>query len=252
MSKKKNEVKEFFNSPGVKLVMIIAMPMIAILLLIMIFTITRLDIVGGPRLVIDDFAEELPEVPEDTRRRIEEKLYAQVEESGVSVVPEDGAMIREGSIDGFAVQRDLYVGDFIVDIDVVQESYIIKYYYGELNGGYELEASASVMLYCIENPDEVIYGDFQCLANHDYVKPDPIQYVLPREFEDYILSYTYSLTSESGYAVVVTYDPPESIYLSGRVEEFENESMGKIREFLIESGVEPDRYEFVVKYRIVE
>ena len=39
---------------------------------------------------------------------------------------------------------------------------------------------------------------------------------------------------------------------SGVWEEFENESMGKIREFLTGAGINPDDYEFVIKYRIIE
>ena len=252
MNKKENGVREFFNSAGVKLVLMLVIPVVVLLVAIMIYMLKRPEVVVEPRLTIDNFSEMLPEVPVETEKIIEEKLYNYVFDSGVEEVPNDGAMIRDGSVDGFTIRDEFYVGDFIVDIDSVQQSYIMEYYYGKLDGEAEAEGAASVMVYCIEDPEEVIYEDFVCDANRDFVKPDPIQYILPREFEDYELSYTYSLTSESGYAVVVTYDPPESIYLSGKVEEFENESMGKIREFLTESGVEPDRYEFVVKYKIVE
>ena len=252
MVKKSGDVKNLFSSPGVKLVLALAIPVIVILVVIMVYMLLRPEEVVEPVLVIDNFAEVLPEVPKDTEERIEEKLYTQVMESGVSEVPESGAMIREESVDGFTVRDEFYVGDFIVDIASVQQSYIVKYYYGELEGQYEMEASASVMLYCIEDPDEVIYKDFVCRAGRDFVKPDPIQYILPRDFSDYSLSYTYSLTSESGYAVVVTYDPPESVYLSGKLEEFENEKMDEIRQYLTESGVNPDDYEFVVRYKIVE
>lgn len=251
MSNKRDEFKKYLDSSGVRIVIALAIPVIMILVIIMFYLLSRPEVVVEPTLAIDNFSEMLPNVPLDTERLIEEKLYSQVELSGVSSVPEDGATIREGSVDGFAI-RDFHVGDFIVDIASVQQSYIMKYYYGELEEQRETEGDTSVMVYCIENPDEVIYNDFACKANRDFVKPDPIQYILPQVFEGYSLTYTYSLTSESGYAVVVTYDPPESIYLSGKVEEFENESMGKIREFLTGAGVNPDDYEFVIKYKIVE
>lgn len=251
MNKKERGIKKYLQSPGVKVVLALAIPIIIILILIMIYVLSQPETIVEPRLVIDNFEVELPDVPSETRQRIEERLYSQVELSGVGSVPEDGAVIREGSVDGFTIQ-ELHVGDFIVDIASVQQSYIMKYYYGELDGQHETEGAASVMVYCIEDPDKVIYANFACKANRDFVKPDPIQYILPRTFDEYSLSYTYSLTSESGYAVVVTFDPPESVYLSGRVEAFENESMGKIREFLTGAGVEPDNYEFVYKYKIVE
>ena len=252
MSKKPNEFRKLFSSPGVRLVLVIAIPVIVILIGIMIYVLSRPDDVVEPVLVIDNFSEMLPEVPETTKRQIEERLYVQVAESGVSEVPESGAMIREGSVDGFTIRDEFHVGDFIVDITEVEQSYIMEFFYGRLDGKQETEGSASVTTYCIENPDEVIYEDFMCQANRDFVKPDPIQYILPQEFSDYSLSYTYSLTSESGYAVVVTYDPPESVYLSGKLEEFENEKMGEIRQYLTEAGVNPDDYEFIVKYKIVE
>ena len=252
MSKKAKKTKSFFNSPGVRLVLAIAIPIIVILIVIMIIVLLKPEEVREPRLVLDNFAEMLPEVPEDTERRIEEKLYTQVMESGVSEVPESGAMIRDGSVNRFTIRDEFYVGDFIVDIAEVEQSYIMEYYYGQLDDKKEIEASTSVMVYCVEDPDEVIYEDFVCRAGRDYVRPDPIQYVLPQEFSNYSLSYTYSLTSESGYAVVVTYDPPESVYLSGKLEAFENEKMGEIREYLMEAGMDPDDYEFIVKYKIVE
>ena len=250
--KKKNQLgKGFWESPGVKLVLAIAIPVIAILILIMIYMIMKPETMVESRLVIDNFGELLPEVPAETEHRIEERLYEQVVDSVVNVLPTSGAMIRTGSTDGFTVQNSFHVGDFIVDIANVEQSYIVKYYYGELEGQPETEATASVMLYCIENPDEVIYGNFVCRANRDYVKPDAIQYILPRAFADNTLSYTYSLTSKSGYAVVVTYDPPESVYLAGKLEEFENGAMREIREYLSRAGVQPDDYEFVTKYSIV-
>lgn len=251
MSKQKNRMASYMQSSGVRLVLALVIPTVFILVVIMIYVLSRPEIVLEPRLVIGNFDELLPDVPSMTKQQIEEKLYMQVEASGVRTVPENGAMIRGDSIGGFAI-GDFHVGDFIVDIDSIQQSYIMKYYYGALESEYEVEESASVMVYCIEDENEVIYPDFVCKANRDYVKPDPIQYILPRTFNYYSLSYTYSLTSESGYAVVVTYDPPESVYLGGRVEEFENESMGKIREFLVGAGVDPDDYEFVIKYKIVE
>ena len=252
MNQKKKGFGKIFESTGVKLVLAFTIPVIVLLIIIMVYMLTRPEEIVEPRLVIDNFSEMLPDVSKETEQRIEERLYNYVAESGVEVIPEDGAMIREGSVDGFTIQEKFHVGDFIVDIAEVEQSYIIEYYYGQLEDKQETEGSASVMVYCIEDPDEVVYATFVCKANRDFVKPDPIQFILPQAFSDYSLSYTYSLTSESGYAVVITYDPPESVYLSGKVEEFENKTMDEIREYLTRLGLEPDRYEFVSKYKIVE
>ena len=252
MSKNGSEIQKYLQSPGLRAVLFLTVPIIVILIIIMFVVILQPGRIEELRLVIDNIEEVLPDVPSETVHLIEEKLYMQVLESGVDMVPEDGAIIRENSWDGFTIQDKLYVGDFIVDIASVDQSYIMSYYYGELPDNNEMESAASVMTYCIEDPSEIIYVDFECRANHDFAKPDPIQYILPRLFDGYSLSYTYSLTSDSGYAIVVTYNPPESVYLDGKVEEFENESMSKIRSFLIQEGLDPERYEFVSKYEIVE
>ena len=251
MQKKSQVGKGYLDSPGIRLILAVAIPVILILILIMIYIVTKPEVATEKRLMINNFGELLPEVPVETEYRIERKLYEQVAESGEKELPTEGAMIRAESVDGFMIQNSFHVGDFVVDIASIEQSYIVKYYYGELKGQNEMEALASVMIYCIEDPEEVKYRDFECKANNDYVKPDAIQYVVPRVFAGYELSYTYSLTSESGYAVVITYDPPESVYLTGRLEEFENESMDEIREYLSQAGVRPDDYEFITKYKIV-
>lgn len=246
------KIRKTFATPGVGLIMLIVVPVIVVLIIVIVYLVVSPSEIMEPGIIINNFEEVLPDVPNGTRKRIEERLYATVEESGIKDVPEEGAMIRLGSNDGFALQGTFHVGDFIVDIGAVQQSYIVKYFYGYMVGENETEPSASATLYCIEDPSQMIYADFDCKANRDYTRPDPVQYVLPYETDSYALTYTYSLTSASGYAVVVTYNPPEEVYLEGRLEQFENESMGEIYSYLTGAGVNPDDYEFIYKYKIVE
>ena len=250
MNKKERGIKKYLQSPGVKVVLALAIPIIIILILIMIYVLSQPETIVESRLVIDNFEVELPDVPSETRRRIEERLYSQVELSGVGSVPEDGAVIREGSVDGFTIQ-ELHVGDFIVDIDSVKQSYIAEYFYGSLEGMNEMEREASATLYCIEEPELVKYPDFRCKANRDFVKPDAVSYLLPKEFDGFTADYTYSLSSKSGYAVVVEYDPSESVYMSGRVEAYKTEKMNELKEYLKKAGVDPDAYEYIEKFKIV-
>ena len=241
-----------YDTPGVRMVLLIAGVMIVLLVLILVYMIIKPGEVVKPRIRIDNFAEVLPKVPEKTKQSIEERLYEQVAmtvKEGATV-PESGAMIRKGTIDGLSVKNSFVAGDFVVDMGAVEQSYIVEYYYGRLEEMNEIEGDAAVELYCIEDPELVIY-DFKCLAKRDFVKPDAISFLLPKMFDDYALSYTYSSTSESGYAVVVEYDPSESVYMSGKVGEFKAEKMAEIREYIEKAGLDPDEYEYIEKFKVV-
>lgn len=246
-------IQDLFQTPGMRIVAAVVGVVIVGLVLILIYMINQPEIVEEPKIVIDNFAEEEPEIPQATRNEIEEKLYSYVAESisENEAVPKAGAMIRAGTADGFTVDDTLHVGDFIIDIDSVEQSYIVEYFYGQIEGMNEMEGDASVTLYCIEEPDLIKYPDFRCQANRDFVKPDAISYVLPKVFDGFIADYTYSASSESGYAVVVEYDPPESVYMSGQVGTYKTEKMNELKEYLKKAGLNPDRYEYIEKFRIV-
>ena len=244
---------EFFRAPGMKIVAGVAGAVIVALVLILIYMINQPEVVEAPKIVIDNFDEMISGVPKDTKDKIEEELYTYVQNSVSenTLVPESGAMIRSGTVGGFTVSDTLHVGDFIVDIDSVKQSYIAGYFYGSLEGMNEMEREASATLYCIEEPELVKYPDFRCKANRDFVKPDAISYLLPKEFDGFTADYTYSLSSKSGYAVVVEYDPSESVYMSGRVEAYKTEKMNELKEYLKKAGVDPDAYEYIEKFKIV-
>ena len=255
MKKKKTmtNIHETFRSPGVRLVLVVAIPMVVLLVLILIYMITKPVAVEKPRLTIDNFSEMMPGVPEETERLIEERLYDEVALSlgdGGSV-PKSGAMIRSDTADGFSVLDDFHVGDFIVDIASVEESYIAEFFYGELEGQNEMEGDASVTFYCIEDPALVKYPEFRCKANRDFVKPDGINYILPATVDGAEVTYTYSTTSASGYAVVVEYNPSESVYKAGQVGEYKMRVMGEVREFIKKAGLNPDDYEYIEKFKVV-
>ena len=101
MSKNGSEIQKYLQSPGLRAVLFLTVPIIVILIIIVFVVILQPGRIEEPRLVIDNIEEVLPDVPSETVRLIEEKLYMQVLESGVDMVPEDGAIIRENSWDGF-------------------------------------------------------------------------------------------------------------------------------------------------------
>lgn len=254
MKKAQKGHKRLMEKPGVRIVLALAIVIIAVLVVVLIYVAMQPVAEDESRLVIDNFEEVLPEVPEETREAIEERLYLQVDGTLVEgqTIPTSGAMIRKGSEESFNIKQEFYGGDFIVDIPVLEQSYITEYHYGQLEGLNETEVSGAVGFYCIENPDLVIYPNFRCDAMRDFVKPDPIQYILPISMDRCEVSYTYSMSASSGYAVILTLNPTEVTYRSGKVDSFRNEKMAEVRGYIQKSGLNPDDYEYIVKYKIVE
>lgn len=245
--------REFFKEPGVRMVTAIVLVVIVALIVILVYLLVKPEPVEEPKIRIDNFSELLPNVPEVTHRKIEEELYLYVSDALPSdeETPSSGALIREGTIDGFRILDEFHVGDFIVDIDSVQQSYIVEYHYGQLDGMQETEYEASVLMFCVENQELIKYPDFKCQANRDFTKPNAIQYVLPKEFDGFIANYTYSISSISGYAVVLEFNPPESVYESGSFESYKSEKTSELKNYLEKMGLDPNNYEYIEKFRIV-
>ena len=243
------KLRNFFQSPGARLALYLTVPTIIVAFIIIL--VTSRTTPSDPTLSIDNFSEVLPDVPEISRRAIEEKLYQEVA-AQVTPTPTSGALIRENSTYSFTLKPSFTVGDFIVDVESVQQSYRIKYFYGELEGSQETELSASVQLFCLA-ASEVIYENSVCPLSSDFSRSDPIEYLLPKDFpaDRYSLESTYSTTSSSGFRIIITLDPPESVYLSGETDAFEKETYEKVAEFLKTNGLDPENYEYFYKYKVV-
>lgn len=156
-----------------------------VLLLILVAAVVipriRFDLANSSRLKIDNWSETLPQMPEDSRTRVEEVLRNQVGlNSADENIPSSGAKIRTGSQKSVEVGSGLMVGDFIVDIPSIQQSYRIRYFYGDdvgavykdFNNGQEFEMSASVVAYCVTNPEDIIYPDFVCTDGNTMADTD--------------------------------------------------------------------------------
>lgn len=157
-----------------------AIAVVLVLVAIIVIPNINFGFDDSTRLRIDNWREALPSVPESTRIRVEEVLRNQVSVNLDGNVPSSGAKIRVGSQKTIEANGGLVLGDFIVDIPDIQQSYIIQYFYGNdsgstyvgINNGQEFEESASVAAYCITNQEDIIYPDFACrdgsvLSNSD-------------------------------------------------------------------------------------
>lgn len=235
------KIQKFFRSPGGHFALYLIIPVV-------IFTIIAIAVISGrsaqktDSIKIDNFSELLPNVPEDTRDRIENKLYEKIASSlpENAKVPTSGAMINPESLYSISVPTSFVSGDFEVNIESIDQSYIVTYFYGVLEGARENEGDVSVSIYDIDDPN--------------FAHAEPIQYILPRDFPDdyFSISYTLSSESKSGYRIIVTMNPPEAIYEEASIDEFKANVEQKVNEFLKSRGLNPEDYKFYYKYKIIK
>ena len=152
-----------------------------------------------PRTRIENWGEELSHVPQDTRIRAEQKLYSQIEMNLPDNIPTSGARIRKNTQNTLNIGPSFVVGDFIVDIPRISQSYVIQYFYGQLeNQTQEPEISVSVDTFCITNPDKQIYSNFSCKDN--YGAKNTEQYIA-NTYLSFYLPHTETLSDNKTFTI---------------------------------------------------
>ena len=114
-----------------------------------------------PTITITNWDKELSETPEDTRIHIAKSLYSQVV-SFSDITSTQKATIRDSSTNSTKIENNFTIGDFIIDIPDIEQSYAVQYFYGSLENQPTTEISASAKIICITNPEQIIYPNFSC------------------------------------------------------------------------------------------
>lgn len=130
----------------------------------------------------------------------------------------------------------------IIDIEEVGYSFKIGYSWIKNSETVDL---GSVEATCLSS-DELIYGEFNCKDNPmilTAIELDPILNILPYFGENYIIKPRLD-ENEDGeyYTIVIEYNPPESVYENGEVEEFRNSRKQMATNYLINQGIKLDEY----------
>ena len=230
-----------------------------LLVALIILQSIRFDSDDLPRLKIKNWGELSSYVPEAYRKRVEEALYGQVDENLANNVPSSGAEIRVESQRAMEVDDGLMVGNFIVDIPKIEQSYIVQYFYSDgsetlnskFNNGEEFEVSASVAVYCVTNQEDIIYPDFICKDGHGAIDSDRL---VDAFYLRYLLPHTIALDNNEEAVLEMEYNsgvPRLKITVNGcenkkNVEEVEREA----RNWITDSGFNADNftYNVLVKY----
>ena len=191
---------EYIKKHQNRILLILGILAFIILVIVLIIQITsRIPSDETPRTRIENWSEELSHVPQDTRIRAEQKLYSQIEMNSSNNVPTSGAKIRKDTQTTLNIGSSFVMGDFIVDIPRINQSYVVQYYYGQLeNQTQEPEISVSIDTFCITNPNKRIYPDFPCKDN--YGAKNTEQYIT-NTYLSFYLPHTETLSDNKTFTV---------------------------------------------------
>jgi hypothetical protein len=185
-------------SPRRKLVFIITSVtvVLAMLILIIFFAIPNSTNPYGEELKIENFSGLVKNLPTERRDAIFSALHTIVTLNGINEEQAstiNDAVIRTDSAkQSYDVKNDIYNGEFIVDIESIKQSYLVRYFYAAKDsvakiGGY------SLLMLCLP-VDQLKYGDFNCketlAAESEGI--DPIIQYLPHS------TLSYQINSRTG------------------------------------------------------
>lgn len=234
--------------------LIIAVGLVIVLAAISIIPNIRFGANDGSRVRIGNWGEMEVQVPEDTRKVIEETLYEQV---GMNMdgknIPSSGAKIRIGTQRFVKTDVGIMVSDFIVDIPGIEQSYIMQYFYGDgsadlqmaFNDGQELEIGASVVSYCITDQDSIIYPDFKCQDKYGAYDSDRL---INAFYFRFILPHTLTLSSGEEAVVTMGYSEHGAPQLNIAVVSCENNARLLVRaeeavqKWVVETGLKTSTF----------
>lgn len=153
----------------------------------------------GNEVAIKDFHQRIKNLPDDRRQAIGAALYNMVRKNtnNQAITPSDigEAIIRANSETQRHEPKDkLYVGQFVVDIEKVEQSYRVEYRYAE-SGDSRLVSGYPVVVACLPK-DQLVYPPFECkgTADSENTGVDPLIQHLPYR------SLTFNIDSEQGKA----------------------------------------------------
>lgn len=156
----------------------------------------------GSEIKIDNYNDYIKGSPQDTKDATFTALYnaVKVNTNDSSIIPKDGAIIREDSFTSTLKDDDIHFDTFMVDIEGVRQSYYAQITWSDDKdadlGGYPI-------LFTCPTKEQLIYPEFDCqdlLTLNPVDKlysQNPITYLLPivvsyRDNDNNLVSYRIS------------------------------------------------------------
>ncbi len=144
--------------------------------------------------------------------------------------------------------------EFILDIPKAKYSFRILFSYISTKTKIvdEYFDVGNVFVYCVEEKDR-IYDDFGCTdTGAASTETDPILLLAPKVTDGCYIQPTTSGTSNSGYSIIIVYDPPSSVYMEGDEVAFKADCKAKAMKYLEENKINLDDYLIFEKTQIVK
>ncbi|MFZ2125129.1 MAG: hypothetical protein WA087_01245 [Candidatus Saccharimonadales bacterium] len=153
----------------------------------------------GEGVSINNYDKYISNLPTDRRDSINSTLYKIIKSNSDSDSDSDStasvkdATIRDGSsVDTYNKSTDINSGSFIVDMESIQQSYLISYEWSSTENNSNLSGYTAVAT-CLPT-DKLIYGDFNCkddfINSTSNTNRDPILKYLPQS------TFNYNITGE--------------------------------------------------------
>ncbi|MBQ2695567.1 hypothetical protein IJG04_02960 [Candidatus Saccharibacteria bacterium] len=184
-----------------------------ILIPIIIFIIYNFTVTNPLPLntVISNFNEKLPDIPSNIVDDIEQNIYMQLYSTDQQA-PTSGATIRDDSVNTFPLNDNLSSGTFIVDINELEQSFLVLYNYDTQNSESTDESNHST-LFCLSDPSKIIYPISACNDNSTIPNEDTLWLYIPSYTTTLPTNedITFSFTSQNQIDISVNTCTPQSI-----------------------------------------
>lgn len=184
------------------------------------------------------------ELDETKKNVIENILYNIVYLNNSGSISNKGAKIREGSVRNVYIEDlKVYLLNFIVDIEDLQQSYRITYRWADQYPNKSVPADMPAIAFCPQK-NELIYGDFNCKDDYNNHGADIIVYGLLRY--KIFSSFTVGLSGD------VFNGEPLSLRINTISDEktVEEAAVAEVSDYLSELGFNLDDFNYVVGERV--
>ena len=201
--------------------------------------IPELSVVGG------DNSGVAFELDETKKSVIESVLYDEILFNSVGNIYNGGAKIRAGSAyNVYISELDVYVLNFIVDIEDLRQSYRVVYRWADKYPNENIPQNLPGLAFCPDE-DELIYGDFGCKDKYDGYGAGTVVYDLlqNKTFNNAVLSLSGDVYN--GKPLMI------NIYIDSDNDSVAAVAVGEISSYLAGIGFELEDFNYEVDANFV-
>jgi len=172
-------------------------------------------------------------------------LYDEILLNNVGSINNSDARIREGSAyNVYLSDLDVYVLNFIVDIDSLQQSYRVVYRWTNRYPNDNIPQNVPALAFCV-NEDELLYEDFECRDGYNGYGEDVVVYNLlqNKAFNNFTISLYGDVYNGEPLTITINTDSDEN--------SVKNAAVGEVSSYLSSIGFDLNDFDYTVGARFV-